>query len=125
SAWQRLIAEKPWKAERLAQPGQGGRSRWGRAGRVRRGGSEGQQSLPRDTVVGCRVDADDLGAIDLLVEAGIRTTRSDAAAWFIREGIKAQQTLLDEVRGTVDEIRRLQERAQARARERDGEPPSL
>ncbi len=70
--------------------------------------------LPKDTVVGCRVDAVELDAIDTLVEAGIRSTRSDAASWFIREGINAQQGLLQEVRTTVDEIRRLRAQAQAK-----------
>lgn len=81
--------------------------------------------LPKDTVVGCRVDAVELDAIDTLVEAGIRSTRSDAASWFIREGINAQQSLLHEVRTTVDEIRRLRAQAQAKAASpAEGERPA-
>jgi cell division protein FtsB len=72
------------------------------------------RGLPRDTVVGCRVDAEDLAAIDTLVEAGIRATRSEAAAWFIHEGIAARQKLLHDVAGTVAEIRRLRAEVQDR-----------
>ncbi|HEX2184423.1 MAG TPA: hypothetical protein VHN78_02825, partial [Chloroflexota bacterium] len=76
-----------------------------------------------ENVIGCRVDVADLEVIDLMVEAGIKGTRSEAAAWFIHEGIKGQQALVDDVRETVAEIRRLREQAQARARERAGEAP--
>jgi hypothetical protein len=55
------------------------------------------------------VDARDLDAIDALVEAGVRSTRSDAAAWLIHAGIQANQNILDRVYGTVSEIRRLRE----------------
>lgn len=89
-------------------------------------GKRGRGDLPKDTVVASRVDAVDLDAIDTLVEAGIRATRSDAASWFIHEGVKAQQGLLDEVRQTVDEIRRLRAQAQERARQQaGGEPPAM
>ena len=73
--------------------------------------------LKKDNVLTCRVADRDLAAIDMLVEAGIRTTRSDAAAWLIQAGIAANQPLFRRVRETVDEIRRLRERAQAAARE--------
>ncbi len=66
-------------------------------------------------VVMCRVADRDLAAIDALVETGIRTTRSDAAAWLIRAGIEANGTLLAAVSETVTEIRRLRQVAQAQA----------
>ena len=69
----------------------------------------------RDTVISCRVGAEDLAAIDLLVEAGIRTTRSDAAQWLIHAGITTNQALFEQIRGTVDEIRRLREQARQTA----------
>jgi hypothetical protein len=143
AAWAELVARKPWKASRLAsvflEQARGDlKSRGGwtpRPGRPRVVQSKGGKVVndvppflrrpeggPRDAVVGCRVDAAELEAIDLLVEAGIRGTRSEAAAWFIREGIKAHQGLLDDTRATVAEIRRLREQAQAKARERTGEP---
>lgn len=63
----------------------------------------------RGHVITCRVDARDLDAIDALVEAGVRSTRSDAAAWLIHAGIQSNHNILDRVYGTVSEIRRLRE----------------
>ena len=59
----------------------------------------------------------DLDAIDALVEAGVRNTRSDAAAWLIHAGIEANKALLEKVYGTVAEIRRLRIMAQSLAQE--------
>jgi hypothetical protein len=134
--WLQVLRTKPWKARKLdalfpdepgfvlrlrqaldASPPDNGRPAV--TGRPRKSGADGAAGLPRDTVVGCRVDAIDLQTIDLLVEAGIRPTRSDAAAWFIHQGIQANVALVEEVRGTVAEIRRLRQRALARAQERD------
>lgn len=75
-----------------------------------RGGPEG----PREFVVACRVEPTDLAAIDVLVEAGLRGSRSEAAAWLIREGIEAQSELLEEVRGTVAQIRKLRQDARTK-----------
>jgi ATP-dependent Clp protease ATP-binding subunit ClpA len=67
---------------------------------------------PKTNVVMCRVDDRALEALDLLIEAGIRTTRSDAAAWLIEAGIVAQSDLFTSVAATVAEIRRLRDVAQ-------------
>lgn len=75
------------------------------------------ESSPKSNVVTCRVDDRDLAAIDSLVEAGIRTTRSEAAAWLIHAGIETHQELFDRVRSTVEEIRRLRTETQALANE--------
>jgi hypothetical protein len=72
-------------------------------------------------VVSCRIDSADLAAIDLLVEAGIRSTRSDAAQWLIHAGVAANKSLFDQVKGTVDEIRRLREQARETAQRLAGE----
>ena len=69
--------------------------------------------LPKDNVITCRIDDRDLGALDALVEAGIRSTRSDAAAWLIHAGIESHRELFDKVYATVEEIRELRRRAQA------------
>ncbi len=69
--------------------------------------------LPKDNVITCRIDDRDLAALDALVEAGIRSTRSDAAAWLIHAGIESHQELFDKVYATVEEIRELRRRAQA------------
>lgn len=71
---------------------------------------------PKDNVVTCRVDDPALNAIDALVEVGIRSTRSDAAAWLIGSGIEANHDFFAQVYSTVAEIRRLREKAQALAR---------
>lgn len=81
----------------------------------------------KDNVVTCRVDAQDLAAIDTLIEAGIRSTRSDAASWLIHAGIQAQADLFARVDATVDQIRRLRQEAQTMAQEHatdDAAPPS-
>jgi ATP-dependent Clp protease ATP-binding subunit ClpA len=71
--------------------------------------------LKKDNVVTCRVADRELEAIDVLVEAGICSTRSEAAAWLIRAGVGASQPLFDKVRLTIAEIRRLRKEAQAAA----------
>ncbi len=63
----------------------------------------------RDAVVSARIDVHDLSAIDALVEAGVRTTRSDAAAWLIKMGIDSQRELFNRVSANVAQIRRLRE----------------
>ena len=72
---------------------------------------------PRSNVVACRLDDATLDAIDALVEAGIRSTRSDAAAWLIGAGIEAHRPLFERVNATVGEIRRLRIEAQAIAQQ--------
>ncbi len=54
----------------------------------------------------------EIGAVDALIEAVIRSTRSDAAAWLIHAGIEANRPLFEKVYGTVAEIRRLRVVAQ-------------
>jgi ATP-dependent Clp protease ATP-binding subunit ClpA len=77
----------------------------------------GQMKDAKDNVVTCRVDAQDLAAIDTLIEAGLRSTRSDAASWLIHAGIKSQAELFTRVEATVDQIRRLRQEAQTMAQE--------
>lgn len=92
--------------------------------RVLAGPKRGEASPPKGNVVTCRIDDRDLGALDALVEAGIRTTRSDAAAWLIRAGIEANRPLFEKVDATIAEIRRLRGEAQAIARQLVAEPPA-
>lgn len=82
---------------------------------VRRTEAAGEPASTKNNVVTCRIGDRDLDAIDALIEAGIRTTRSDAAAWLIHAGIEANRGLLDRVNATVAEIRRLRAEAQALA----------
>ena len=66
----------------------------------------------KGNVLTCRLDDRDLAVIDALVEAGIRPTRSAAAAWLIHAGIEANQPLVDKVNAALSEIRRLREEMQ-------------
>ena len=68
-------------------------------------------AAPKNNVIACRLDDAALSALDALVEAGIRSTRSDAAAWLISAGIEAHRELFDRVNTTVSEIRRLRQEA--------------
>ena len=78
----------------------------------------------KSNVVTCRLDDHASDAIDALVEAGIRSTRSDAASWLIAAGIEAHQPLFERVYSTVAEIRQLRTEAQAIARQvASGGPP--
>jgi len=70
---------------------------------------------PKSNVVMCRLDDRALDALDTLIKAGVRTTRSDAAAWLIQAGIEANGPLFESVSATVAEIRRLRAEAQRRA----------
>ncbi len=81
------------------------------------GGKAAEQPSPKSNVVMCRIDGRDLDAADALIEAGIRSTRSDAAAWLIHAGIEANRPLFEKVYGTVAEIRRLRVVAQTLAQQ--------
>ncbi len=84
------------------------------------GGKAAEQSEQpplKSNVVTCRIDGRDLDAVDALIEAGIRSTRSDAVAWLIHAGIEANRPLFEKVYGTVAEIRRLRVVAQSLAQE--------
>jgi Clp amino terminal domain, pathogenicity island component len=81
------------------------------------GGRAAEPLGPRANVVTCRVDDRDLDAIDALVEAGIRSTRSDAASWLISAGIDAHRELFERVYATVAEIRNLRAEAQSIAQQ--------
>jgi hypothetical protein len=77
----------------------------------------------KDSVITCRIPSGDLEAIDALIEAGIRSTRSDAAAWLIHAGIQANLDLFDKVYSTVAEIKRLRDEAQSAAKDLESKPP--
>jgi ATP-dependent Clp protease ATP-binding subunit ClpA len=72
---------------------------------------------PKNNVVTCRLDDRSLDALDALVEAGVRATRSDAAAWLIAAGIDTHQALFDRLAATIQTIRELRQEAQAIAHE--------
>lgn len=65
----------------------------------------------RGNVVMTRLNDDDLKQIDALVEVEAFRSRSEAAAFFIKEGIQARKDLFDKVMPTVDKIRALKDQA--------------
>jgi ATP-dependent Clp protease ATP-binding subunit ClpA len=69
-----------------------------------------QTAARRDHVVTCRVDDRTLATLDALVEAGVYSTRSAAAARMMAAGIEANHELLEKVRAAVAEIRLVRER---------------
>ncbi len=73
---------------------------------------EVQPDGPRKTVITVRLSDRAVDAIDALVQTGIRSTRSDAAAWLIGAGIEAQRPLFERVYATVEQIRQLRSEAQ-------------
>ena len=65
----------------------------------------------RGNVVMTRLNDDDLKKIDSLVEVEIFKSRSEAAAFFIKEGIQSRTDLVEKVMPTVEKIRELRKQA--------------
>jgi len=63
----------------------------------------------RTNVVMVRVDQDTAVALDALVEAGVAKSRSQSAAFLLREGIKAQSELFGKINAKIQEIQKLKE----------------
>ena len=61
----------------------------------------------RDHVVMVRVNDDSLKSLDALVQSGIFKSRSEAAAFLISEGVKAQAALFERISERIKEIERL------------------
>jgi Arc/MetJ-type ribon-helix-helix transcriptional regulator len=71
----------------------------------------GKELGGRINVVMTRLSDDDLKKIDALVEVEAFKSRSEAAAFFIKEGVQARKDLFQKVMPTVDKIRDLKEQA--------------
>ena len=65
----------------------------------------------RSNVVMTRLNDDDLKQMDALVEVEVFKSRSEAAAFFIKEGIQARKDLFQKVMSTVEKIRELKKQA--------------
>jgi len=65
----------------------------------------------RGNVIMTRLNDEALEKIDALVEVDLFKSRSEAAAYFIHEGIKARKDLFDKVTPTVEKIRQLKTEA--------------
>ncbi|KYH41157.1 MAG: hypothetical protein AYL33_004780 [Candidatus Bathyarchaeota archaeon B63] len=73
-----------------------------------------QLTLPgvRSNVVASRISDEDLKLIDMLIEAGLFKTRSEAVAYLVNEGIKARQDIIEKVSSALEEIRRIRRQAE-------------
>ncbi|UCE44235.1 MAG: hypothetical protein JSV57_01755 [Candidatus Bathyarchaeota archaeon] len=71
----------------------------------------GERLEGRSNVVMTRLNDEDLKQIDALVEVEVFKSRSEATAFFIKEGMQARKDLFQKVMSTVDKIRELKEQA--------------
>ncbi len=71
----------------------------------------------RDQVVMVRVDTDTAAKLDAWVETGAVKSRSEAAALFIREGLKVRATEIERLDAALKEVHRARERLQREAQE--------
>lgn len=78
----------------------------------------------RDQVVMVRVDDDTKRSLDAWVETGAVKSRSEAAALFIREGLKVRAQELQELEDALRDLRRAKHRLQRKARDILREQPS-
>lgn len=63
----------------------------------------------RANVIMVRVNTESLSKIDELVDSGIVNSRSEAAAFLIKEGISSQSKLFDQIGETTQIIRKAKE----------------
>ena len=75
----------------------------------------------RDNVVMVRVDEENLNRIDELVESGQFSSRSEATAFLISEGVKSKQEMFDKIAEKVSQIQDLRTELEAMIAE-DTEP---
>ena len=67
----------------------------------------------RDNVVMVRVDEENLNRIDELVETGQFSSRSEATAFLISEGIKAKQQMFEKMAEKISQIQDLRTELEA------------
>ena len=63
----------------------------------------------RDNVVMVRINKESLKKIDELVDAGLFKSRSESAAFLIREGVKARDDIFGKINEKINEIQKLKE----------------
>jgi hypothetical protein len=64
----------------------------------------------RGNVVMTRIDDEDLKKIDALVDVEVFKSRSEAAAYFIKEGVQARKDIFQDVMSTVNKIKELKDK---------------
>lgn len=77
----------------------------------------------RDQVVMVRIDEDTKSDLDDWVESGAVRSRSEAAALFIREGIKVRSGELDQLREALEDVGQAKKRLEEQARQVIGSIP--
>ena len=63
----------------------------------------------RKNVVMARLNEKSVARLDDLVDAGVVSSRSEAAAYLIGEGIKAKQALFDRISDKIEQIRKVKD----------------
>jgi len=76
----------------------------------------------RDSVVMVRVDKESLARLDDLVESGISSSRSGAAAFLISSGIRDRQRLFEKIDEKIEEIRKAKQELRLLLEEDEEEP---
>jgi Arc/MetJ-type ribon-helix-helix transcriptional regulator len=79
--------------------------------------------MARDQVVMVRIDEDTKSALDDWVETGAVRSRSEAAALFMREGIKVRSGELEQLREALDDVGQAKQRLEEKARQVIGDIP--
>ena len=79
----------------------------------RRKHKHAQNQGKRDNVVMVRVDEENLNRIDELVESGQFSSRSEATAFLISEGIKAKQQMFEKMAEKISQIQDLRTELEA------------
>jgi len=69
-------------------------------------------STGRANVVASRIGDEDIQLIDMLIEAGVFNTRSEAVAYLVNEGIKARRDTFEKVSTSLNEIRKTRKEAE-------------
>ena len=72
---------------------------------------------PRDQVLMVRIDEEATKKLDAWLETGAFKSRSEAAALFIREGLKVRARELDELEEALKGVEAAKDRLKAKARE--------
>lgn len=90
---------------------------------ILRGVSQGRDRSGRDNVVMVRVNDETLDRINVLVDAGVMDSRSEAAAFLITEGVTARQNLFDRIDEKVQQIRAVKDELRQMAGDMN-EPPA-
>ena len=76
--------------------------------------------MARDQVVMVRVDQETTQTLDAWVETGAVKSRSEAAALFIREGMKVRASELEKIKDALSEVRAARDRLHREARDAFG-----